>query len=62
MSKSVSLELSSAKLQMSDREKALWTCWGPRAGHHPSLGPGFFPPPGKLASVDSVPLLGHWLP
>lgn len=41
MLKSVSLELSSAKQQMSDREKALWTCWGTK-GRSPSFsGPWF---------------------
>lgn len=28
MLKSGSLELSSAEQQMSDKEKALWACWG----------------------------------
>lgn len=62
MLKSGSLELSSAKQQMSDREKALWTCWGTK-GRSPSFsGSWFLSTTSELASVDSVPLLlGHWL-
>lgn len=62
MLKSGSLGLSSAKQQMSDREKALWTCWGTK-GRSPSFsGSWFLSTTSELASVDSVPLLlGHWL-
>jgi hypothetical protein len=42
MLKSGSLELSSAEQQMSDREKALWACWGTK-GRSPSFSGPWFP-------------------